>query len=178
MNIHKLIVLGVLAIGATMIAPLAMAQSGPLKIGYVSNKRIQEEYKAFQKADTTFSIENRAWEEEANTKQTELQQMLEDYDKQKLILSEDKKREREATLRAKKDALDTYVKSVFGPGGQAEQKQKMLIDPLIESVRKAITAVSVENGYDVVYTLEGLAFIKDTYDITDKVLEYLARQEQ
>jgi outer membrane protein len=178
MNIRKLAIIAVMALAYAFTSSVAEAQTGVLKIGYVSNKRLEQEYKAFAKADTALSIEIRAWEEEGNTKQMELQQMLEDYEKQKLILSEEKKREREAAMRAKNDALDAYVKQVFGPGGQKEQKQRLLLQPLIDNVTKAIQAIAVENGYDAVFTLESLAYIKDGYDITDKVLEYLARQEQ
>ena len=176
MNIRKLAVIAAMALAVIFTASVAQAQV--LKIGFIKEDRIRGEYKAFQKAEEQWNVESKAWEDEANTKQLELQQLLDDYDKQKLILSEEKKKEREAALRAKKDALDAYTKTVFGPGGQAEQKQKILLEPIFGAVNKAIEAVSIENGYDVVFTLTSIGYIKESFDVTDKVLEYLARQEQ
>lgn len=175
MNIRKFTILAALSLAILFSGTVLRAQT--LKIGFIKEDRIRTEYKAFQKAEEQWNIESKAWEDEANTKQTELQTMYDDYEKQKLILSDEKKKEREAALRVKKDALDAYTKTIFGPGGQAEAKQKTLLEPIFGAVNKAIEAVSIENGYDVVFTLSSIGYIKDTYDVTDKVLEYLARQE-
>ena len=91
-----------------------------------------------------------------------------------MILSDDKKREREAAINAKKDALDAFTRQIYGPNGQAERRQAKLLEPLLESVNKAIEAVAIEGNYDVVFTLQsGLAYIKEEFDVTDKVIKYL-----
>ncbi|MEK7774662.1 MAG: OmpH family outer membrane protein [Candidatus Zixiibacteriota bacterium] len=176
MNIRKLAIIAAMAVSVIFTATIAQAQA--IKMGFIKEDRIRVEYKAFQKAEEQWNIESKAWDDEGSSKQLELQTMIDEYEKQKLILSEDKKKEREATLRAKKDALDAFTKTIFGPGGQAEIKQKMLLEPIYAAVNKAIEAVSIENGYDVVFTLTSIGYIKESYDVTDKVLEYLARQEQ
>ncbi|MCH7946750.1 MAG: OmpH family outer membrane protein, partial [candidate division Zixibacteria bacterium] len=49
-----------------------------------------------------------------------------------------------------------------------------LLEPLLQSVNQAIEAVAIEGNYDVVFTLQsGLAYIKDEFDVTDKVIKYL-----
>jgi len=149
-----------------------------LKIGFVKDDRIKQEYKAWQRAQKQWETESKAWDDEAAAKQKEIQDLTEEYDKQKLILSEDKKQEKEAAIQAKQDALDAYTRLIYGPGGTAEKKQAQLIQPLLEKVTKAIQAVAEEGDYDVVFTLQsGLGYIKDKYDITDKVLAYLDKEE-
>ncbi|MGD8922578.1 MAG: OmpH family outer membrane protein [Candidatus Zixiibacteriota bacterium] len=149
-----------------------------LKIGFVRDDEIKNSYKAWQRAQEQWDLERKAWDEEAQAKQQELQDMIDEYDRQKLILSEDKKNEREAAIRAKNEALDAYTRQVYGPGGTAEKKQEQLIGPLLENVSKAIEAVAVEEGYDVIFTMQsGLGYIKETYDVTDKVLEKLDQLE-
>jgi outer membrane protein len=103
--------------------------------------------------------------------------MSDEYDKQRLILSDEKKREREAQMQSKYDALDSFTKSVFGPGGLSEQKYNMLMKPLLEKISKAIEAVALRDGYDVIFTLSSIGYIKDSYDVTDKVLAYLEENE-
>ena len=96
-----------------------------------------------------------------------------------MILSEDKKREKEATIRAKQESLDAYTRRIYGPGGTAEQKNATLLEPLLQKATAAIEAVAVEGEYDIIFTLQsGLGYIKESYDVTDKVLEYLEKEEQ
>ncbi|MCP4685518.1 MAG: OmpH family outer membrane protein [bacterium] len=152
------------------------AFSQGMKMGFIDDEKIKLEYKEWGRAQEQWALEQKAWTDEAALKETELAEMMDEYDKQKLILSEEKKKEREATIMAKRDALDAYTRQIFSPGGTAEKKQFELIGPLLENVNRAIELVAVEENYDVVFTLQsGLGYIKDTYDITDKVLEQLEK---
>jgi len=154
------------------------AQSQGIKIGFVNDERIKVEYKAWQKAQEQWELEAKAWEDEAMQKQTDLQELQDEYDKQKLILSEEKKKEKEAAIKVKSDDLDIYTRRIFGPNGEAERKQAQLLQPLLEKVTQAIEAIAVESNYDVVFTLQsGLGYIKESYDLTDKVLQYLEENE-
>ena len=119
-------------------AVAATSTAQGLKIGFIDDDLIKERYKAWQRAQEQWEIESRAWDEEALTKQTELEESIEEYEKQKLILSEEKKNEREKAIRDKRDALDAFTRQVYGPGGSAEKKQMELIQPLLENVNKAI----------------------------------------
>jgi len=154
-------------------------QAQTLKIGFIDDEKIKESYPEWVRAQDQMNVEMKAWDDEAVTKQTELEEMVTEYDKQKLILSEEKKKEREAAIRVKREALDAYTRQIYGPGGSAERKQMDLIRPLLEKVNTAIQMVAEEDGFDVVFTLQsGLGYIKPIYDITDKVLEQLEKIEE
>lgn len=151
-----------------------------MKIGYVDDQKILMENKEWQKAQEDWNLESNAWQDEAQEKQTEIQELFAEYEKQKLILSPEKRKEKEAAIRAKEEALDMYTRTIFGPGGTAEKKQDKLTRPVLENITKAIEAVAIEGNYDVIFTVagSGLGYIKETYDITDKVIEYLANIEE
>ena len=149
-----------------------------LKIGFVKDSVIIAEYTVWQKAQEQWELEKTAWDEEAISKQDELIELQEEFDKQKLILSEVKKKERQAAINAKRDALDAYTRQVFGPNGLAERKYGELVEPLVENIQKAIEGVAVEGNYDVIFTLQSIGYIKDSYDVTDKVLNYLEELEE
>lgn len=154
------------------------ARSQGIKMGFVRDSEIESKYKAWQRAQEQWNVERKAWDDEAQTKQTELQDMIDEYDRQKLILSEDKRNEKEAAIRAKQEALDAYTRQIYGPGGTAEKKQNELISPILENVTKAIEAVATEEGYDVIFTMQsGLGYINPSYDVTDKVIEKLDQLE-
>ena len=160
-----------------LMASGALAQG--IKIGFVKDDVIQQNYKAWARAQEQMELEFKAWDDEAVSKQTEIQTLAEEYEKQKLILSEEKKREKELVIRTKKEALDAYTRQIYGPGGTAEQKQKNLLEPLLEKANLAIEAVALEGDFDVIFTLQsGLGYIKESYDVTDQVLEFLEKQEE
>ena len=173
----KFFLTSMLAILAVFIvAEIGHAQG--MKIGFVKDDVIKQDYQAWVRAQEQWDLETKAWEDEALAKQTELEEIQQEYNRQKLILSEDKRREKEASISAKRDALDAYTRQIFGPSGTAERKHDQLIRPLLENVSKAIEAVAIEENYDVVFTLQsGLGYIKEDYDITNKVLKYLEENE-
>ena len=161
--ISSLLVVTVCLLALLMLAERAQSQG--IKIGFVNDERIKIDYKAWQKAQEQWELEAKAWEEEAIQKQTDLKDLQDEFEKQKLI-------------KVKVDDLDNYTRRIFGPNGEAERKQAQLLQPLLEKVTQAIEAVAIESNYDVVFTLQsGLGYIKESYDLTDKVLEYLEENE-
>ncbi len=167
-----------LAAAVLFVSFVPRVEAQGLKIGYVNDERILQEYQAVVKAQEQWDLERRAWDEEATAKQEELIELQNEYEKQKLILSEEKRKEKEAEINAKRDALDAYTKQIFGPGGTAEQKYTQLMQPILEKINKAIEAVALEGNYDVIFTLQSIGYIKESYDVTDKVLKYLEEYEE
>lgn len=175
----KKLTTGLLLVGGLLILLSAQADAQAMKIGFVRDEQIKESYKPWQRAQEQWEVERQAWDDEAAAKEEELRTLIEDYEKQKLILSEAKRKEREATIRTKQEALDAYTRQIYGPGGSAERTQQQLIVPLLENVTKAIELVAIENNYDVIFTMNsGLGYIKETYDCTDLVIERLETLEE
>lgn len=166
-----------LALMVFSLAPAdTMAQGS--KIGFVQDEEIKLKYEAWPRAEEQFNTERNAWNEEAMSMQQELQDLVEEYEKQKLILSEEKRSEREAMIRTKEQALDAFTRTIFGPQGTAERKQAELFNPLLEAVSLAIETVAIEEDFDVIFTMQsGLGYIKPELDVTEKVLEALEKQE-
>jgi outer membrane protein len=152
----------------------AVGQAQSIKIGFVKDERIKTEYDAWQRAQEDWELENKVWEEEATAMEQELQELQEEFEKQKLILSEEKRREKELVIQTKMESLDDFTRKIYGPGGSAERKYEQLISPLLDDITRAIEAVAIEEDFDVVFTMQsGLGYIKEQYDITDKVLQKL-----
>ncbi len=166
------------ALAAILMLSTAGVASAQMKIGWVDDNRLQVEYKEWARAQESYNIERTAWEEEGLAKQAELQELLDEYEKQRLILSPEKRQEREATIRTKQEDLDAFTRRIFGPGGTAERKQEDLIGPLLTKINEAIRLVAEEEAYDVIFTLNsGLGYINPRYEVTDKVLGKLDQLE-
>jgi len=160
-----------------MVGPSLSAQA--IKLGFINDETIKLKYPPFTRAQEQFETERKAWDKEAQDKSDELNTMIEDYSNQKIVLSDEKKKEREATIRTKKDALDYFTRQIYGPSGTAERKQAELLQPILEKINQAIQAVAEEENYDVIFTLNsGLGYIKPTMEVTDKVLAKLEKLDQ
>lgn len=172
----KILTMVMVTLVVAFLSSTSSVSAQSLKIGYVLDTAIQSNYKAWQHANELWETERKAWDTEGQTKQQELQDMVSEYEKQRLILSDEKKKEREAAIRAKQEALDAYTRQVYGPSGTAERKQDELLAPLTENIRKAIEAVANDGGYDIIFTMQSnLGYIRPTLDVTQKVLEYLEK---
>ena len=158
---------------ALLLTSSAMAQ----KFGFVDSERIQNNYKEWVRAQDQFNTELQAWEDQASEMEKDLRDMVNEYDKQKLILSAEKKAEREAAITAKQQALQAFTRQVSGPGGQAEQRMQELVKPLYERIQAAIEQIAIEGNYDFIFNSEGLAYARQELDVTDKVLEILESGE-
>lgn len=154
---------------AAILGGTAMAQ----KAAFIDSEKIQANYKEWVKAQEQFNTEFKAWEDEATEMETQLRQMIDDYEKQKLILSAEKKLEREAAINAKDQALASFTREISAPGGKAERRMNELVKPLYEKITAAIEKVAIDENYDFVFNSAGLAYAKKDLDITDKVIEIL-----
>lgn len=158
---------------AVMICAFGANANAQLKMGYVNSDKIFQEYTEWSKAQEDFQTQYNAWDQEAKEMQTELEDMIDEYQRQALILSEEKKKEREAAIESKRQNLDAFTKRIFGPNGEAERKNNSLVKPLLEKINGAIEQVATEGNYDYIFNSDGLAYSKQEYDVTDKVLELL-----
>jgi len=168
------VIITVAIIGIAAFSSSAVAQIG--KYGYIDSERIFSEYKDWGKAQEEFNTQYKAWDDEAKDMQKQYEEMIQEFEKQKLILSTEKKAEREAALEAKRQSLDAFTKEIFGPGGTAERKNDALVKPLLEKINTAIERVATEGNYDFIFNSTGLSYAKKDYDITDKILKILEEE--
>ena len=151
------------------VSSLTMAQAG--KMGYIDSDKIFAEYEDWTRAQDEFNTQYKTWEDEAKSMQSELEELIQEYEKQKLILSVEKKAEREAQIQAKQTGLDAYTREIFGPMGTAERKNNTLVKPLLDKINAAIKQVAEQKGLQAVWKAEALLYAdeKNVIDITVEV---------
>ncbi|MCP4568489.1 MAG: OmpH family outer membrane protein [FCB group bacterium] len=170
----KIIKMVVLTVGLVALLGGTVAAQ---KFGFIDSEKIQQNYKEWAKAQEQFNTELKAWEDEAGMMERELRQLIDEYEKQRLILSADKKAEREAAIQAKDQALAAYTRDISGPGGRAEKRMSVLVKPLYEKIQAAIEKLAIEENYMFIFNSAGLAYAKQENDITEKVIEILESGE-
>ena len=87
------------AAGLLLLAPVvAGAQQADLKIGYVDSEAIIQKAPGYTEANEEFNRTAQAWRDSLETSRTRLQGMFEEYKQQEVILSPEKKTERQQEI--------------------------------------------------------------------------------
>ncbi len=149
------------------------------KIVYIDSYRIRLDYKEFQDAQAQFNKEVDQWNAEVEKGKKEIDSLEADLNKQALILSDTKKKEKESEIEQKKDVWQKMANDIFGPDGRAEKRNAELTKPLLDKINAVLEKIAIAEGYALILdTVNGnIAYGKKDLEITDKVLEELEKTQ-
>ncbi len=167
----------VLAAGLLAALSASTAPAQELKVAFVDFQRVQTEYADFQFAQTEFDKDVEQWKEELAGLEEEIIQTEAEYEKQKLLLSEDKRTERETEITNKKIQYQQLSTQILGPGGRADTRQKALLEGILKKVNDAMALVASRENYAVIFEKAALAYAQEKLDVTDKILQELERMQ-
>lgn len=147
-----------------------------MKIGYVDSDAIMDKLPDAQDAKQRLDVLVQEWQGELNKIENTWKTKYDDYEKRKLIMTDQARAELEAELVKLEKQISEYREKKFGTNGEMFQKQDELMKPVQNKVFSAIKEVAQEEDYDYVFDRSGdilLLYAKDKYDITVKVLNKL-----
>jgi len=146
-----------------------------LKIMYINSERIRKDYDAFADAQAQFDKDVAVWEAEAGKLEKEITDLKTELEQQSLLLSEDKRQEREKLIEQKQKEYQAYLADMFGTGGKAEKRNAELTSPLLQKINTSLVSIAKREGYDLILDISGgnIAYIDESLDITDMLLQEL-----
>ncbi len=146
-----------------------------VKIAYFDSDRIRNEWDEWKDAQAKFDQQVAEWQKKAQAYEDTINQLLEEYQRQQLLLSDEKKQEKEMLIAQKQKEYQDFLASVFGDGGLAEQKNAELTAPLYDKISRALSKIAERDGIDVIFDSQssGIAYINPSLDITDELLQEL-----
>ena len=173
----RAIVFTFIALAVVVVLPAvahAQAASG-LKIAYVDSEELVRQAPGYEEAKQAFDRATQAWTDSLQQKRNELQTLFEDYKKQEVILSPEKKAEKEEELLRLEQQAQLFFQTKFGPQGEAATRQAELMQPIIERVNSAIDQVRQEEGYALIFDLNDGALVAGdpSLNITERVIQRL-----
>ena len=155
----------------TVFVMLPMLLSGQNKIGYIASERVRAEFEEFKEAETQLQLEFRKVQEEYQVMLTELDELKQAYETQRLMSSPDWRKEKETEISNKEQSLQQYQAQKVGPEGELYRKQSQMEYELLSKVKTAVDNVAISKGYDFIFDGSvSLLYGKPTYDLTDDVL--------
>jgi outer membrane protein len=147
-----------------------------LKIGYIDSDYLKKQLPDFQDVDKRMDTYVKEWNDEIAKMEKTWKDKFDDYDKRKLLLSDQKRLELEAELQGLEKKMVDLRQSKYGPTGEFQKKQEELLKPVLEKVNKAVKKVAQENNLDFIFDRSGdilFIYAKEEYDVTNLVLEKL-----
>jgi outer membrane protein len=149
---------------------------GQLKIGYVDSDTILKKMPDAIDAKTKIDASIAEWNEELRKIEQQLKDKKDDFEKRKLIMSEQTRTDLEKEIFALDKQIVEYKQKKFGVNGELFKKQEELMKPVQNRVFNAIQEVAKEKELDYIFDRSGdiiFLFAKPEYDYTNIVLEKL-----
>jgi outer membrane protein len=147
-----------------------------LKIGFVDSNTIFDKLPDAQDARQKLDSYIRDWKSELAKMQSELTAKKDDFERRKLIMTDQSKKDMEADIQKLEKDINDYRDKKFGTRGELFQKQDELMKPIQNKVFSVIKEIAQEQDLDFVFDRSSdvtLLYAKDKYDITPLVIDKL-----
>jgi outer membrane protein len=159
-----------------LLLSLTSLSFGQLKIGYVDSDTIMDNLPDVQDARQKLDAFIQDWQNELRQLENDWKVKYDDYEKRKLIMTQQTRAEVESELIALENEIADFRDKKFGTNGELFQKQDELMKPLQNKVFNIIETIAKEENLDFVFDRSGdiiMLYAKEEYDFTAKVLERL-----
>ena len=168
---HSFLGLAALALAITAAPAAAEVQ----KIGYVDSARIFDQYKTAQEAQKDFDHQVATWNQDLADLKNQIADLRKELENQSLVLGDAKRREKESQLSHKQSDYQSRVDQIWGPTGQATQRNQELVKNVMDKVRKVLETIAQKGGYT--FVLDGasgrILYGSKDYDLTQEVIDQL-----
>ena len=168
MNIRQLFVL------VPLLFSFALAN---LKIGYVDSNEIMNNVDEVRQVQAELEKEQRRLEAEFNELAYSLDSLKQDYERQRLLMSDSRRSEKENEIINMEKSVQKFQLEKFGPEGEIYRTQNQLLKPVLAKIDAAIQKVGSEQGYDFILdAMSGaLLYALDSHNLTESVMDELSK---
>jgi outer membrane protein len=146
------------------------------RFGYIDTDYILNKMPEYKSAQDEINMLSQGWEKEIQEMSTGIEAMYSELEAEQVLLTEEMRKERTATIEKKEEELKEYQKKVFGFGGLFFLKKQELVKPVMDKVWDAVEKVSKQNNLAIVFDKASqlvMIYTDPRYDYTDFVLDEL-----
>ena len=158
---------------AAVVMLVAGAASAQSKIGHINSEAIMQSLPEAVDAQKSLDGMVAQWESELQKMQAEWKKRFDEYDKKKLILTEQARAEEERRLRELDQSIVDFRNKKFGQNGELFQKQNEVMKPIQNKMFQVLETLAKEEGYDYIFDKSGeilLLYANENNDLTAQVL--------
>lgn len=150
------------------------SQEATPKLAYIRSQEVLEQAPGAREAQNVFEREMASWRSEVQALGDSLQQMIQQYEQQQVMLSPEKREERQQAIQQKRLEYNQRVSQLQE---QAQQRQQELVQPVYEKISTVLESIRDEQNYTMIFDADaaggGLIAADTTLDITAQVITRL-----
>lgn len=157
----------------TVLALATGSLSAQTLIGHINSEAIMQALPEAIDAQRSLDALVTQWEGELQKMQAEWKKKFDEYDRKKLILTEQTRAETERQLRELDQNITDYRNKKFGQNGELFLKQNEVMKPIQNKMFQVLEEVAKEDGYDYIFDKSGeilLMYANSKHDLTQKVV--------
>jgi outer membrane protein len=157
-------------------APMAATPAAaPFKLAYINSAVILEGAPGAKEASDAVNQYMQTAEAEVQRMGEEIQTLMANYERQQIALSPQAKTQRENEINQKRQAYQARVEQLEQ---QAAQRQKDIIQPVMDKITAVIEQIRTEGSYAMIFDVAAGSLISadKTLDLTEEVLRRLRAQ--
>lgn len=143
------------------------------KIGHINSEAIMQALPEAVDAQKSLDALVAQWETELQKRQSEWKKRFDEYDKKKLILTDQARADAERELRDLDQGIIEFRDKKFGQNGELFQKQEEIMKPIQNKLFQVLEDIAKEDEYDYVFDQSGdilLLYANEANDLTQQVL--------
>jgi outer membrane protein len=157
-----------------LLPALSLPAAAQMKIGYISSETIMQTLPEAIDAQKSLDALVAQWEGELQKMQAEWKRKFDDYEKKRLIMTDQVRGETEKQLRELDASIADFRNKKFGQNGEMFQKQNEVMKPVQNKLFQILETLAKDDGYDYIFDKSGeilLLYANEKHDLTQKVLQ-------
>ncbi len=146
------------------------------KFAFVDTDYILKSIPTYESAQDQLGIMSKDWQSEIETKHATVEKLYKEFQAEKVLLTEEMKKQREEEIIQKEREIKDLQKKYFGPEGDLFKKRKELVEPIQNDIFNAIKEIASEGNYAIIFDAAGgatMLYSDPKYDKSDEVLSKL-----
>ncbi|MDP4587864.1 MAG: OmpH family outer membrane protein [Flavobacteriales bacterium] len=144
------------------------------KFAYIDSDYVLQHMPEYAEAQARLNELSAQWQEEIEAKYESIARLEAAYRAEKVLLTEEMKKRREAEIADKRREAAELQKKKFGVEGELFQKREELIQPVQDKMFDAIKEVARNGSYMVVFDIKNnsnMLYSNPKYNVSDKVIK-------
>ncbi|MDX5324807.1 MAG: OmpH family outer membrane protein [Bacteroidota bacterium] len=146
------------------------------RFAYVDSDFILSQIPEYNQAQEQLDQLSKKWEGEIASLYSEVEALRQAYQAEKVLLTEEMQKEREAIIARKEQEARNLQLKYFGADGELFKKRKELVKPIQDQVYNAVQEVARRRKLDFVFDKSSeliMLYANPDNDVSDEVLEKL-----
>ena len=153
---------------AILFATFAFSQ----KYAYVDTEYILNNIPVYESAKTQLEDLTKEWKKEIDAKKASIDQMYQNYQSERILLTEELRAKREDEIMKKEQELKQLQQKYFGESGMLYKKREELIKPIQDDIYNAIKEIATEATMQLSSTLQITSICSTPTHVTTRAMKF------